>query len=153
MTNAAVHSGALVALLVLATGCGNTILPAAPTPTNSRADSTLPPARGEPPAFPAVSRPARIYVGVDLPYYPMHGSPLASRYVLYDDGTFALQSASANYPFLELLGTYQAANDLITFYGFDDKWRGSVSDDSLAVRYTERMHHADFLDGVYIRAR
>ena len=31
----------------------------------------------------------------------MISSPLASRYVLYDDGRFALEYSSARYPFFE----------------------------------------------------
>ena len=55
--NTAIRSGAPVALLVLATACGNMTLPTAPTSTS------------------------RIYVSVQL----------GSRFVLHDDGTFALQ--------------------------------------------------------------
>ena len=104
---------ALLALLVLATACEKMTMPSAPMLTQpiSTPDPTFSSTRGEAPAFPAVSRPARIYVADDSPYDPMHGSPLASRYVLYDDGTFAL------------------------------------------VGYTETMHEAHFLDGVFIRAR
>jgi hypothetical protein len=158
MINDALRSGALVAVL-----CRHGVLPAAPSPTPqiSVPDSASPPTIGEPPAFPPVSRPARIYVAVDWPYYPMHGSPLASRYVLYEDGTFALQYASAKYRFFEYRGAYKEADGLITF---DFEWRGRIvegsrdatgtlSGDSLTVRYVETMQHADFLDGVYIRAR
>ena len=111
-----------------------------------------------PAAFPAVSRPARVYVAVDWPTYPIHGSPLASRYVLYDDGTFALQYSSANYPFFEYLGTHTDANGLITFnwegWSTAGPWSatGSLSDGALSVRYNRVMHLADFEDGVYLKA-
>ena len=126
MINVAVRNGVLVALLVLATACGDVTLPVAPTPPISTADSTSPPTRasGEPPAFPPMLRPARIYVAAAAPYTPMHGSPLASRYVLYDDGAFALQYASANYPFFEYRGTYEEANGVLTFVG-GETWTGS----------------------------
>jgi hypothetical protein len=55
-------------------------------------------------------------------------------------------------PFFEYRGTYEEATDLVTFFG-GEQWTGSFRGDSLAVRYTEMMHHSDFLDGVYIRAR
>ena len=146
----AVRRASLIALVV-ATACSDAPLPIAPSsiplPSIPPTSTGNPPIIGTPPPFPSVSEPARIYNAVDSPYTPMHGS---SRYVLYDDGTFALQYGSPNYAFFEYRGTYEEANDLITFGG---EWTGWFSGDSLAVRYTERMHHSDFLDGVYIRAR
>ena len=58
---------ALLALLVLATACEKMTMPSAPTPTQpiSTPDPTFSSTRGEAPAFPAVSRPARIYVADD----------------------------------------------------------------------------------------
>jgi hypothetical protein len=107
--------------------------------------------------FPPVSAPARVYVGVvNDPISPMHGSPLASRYVLYDDGRFALQYSSANYPFFEYRGTYREANAVVTFewegWSVAGPWgaTGSVTGDSLNVRYNEIMQLSDFVDGVYI---
>ena len=153
--NAAVRSGALAALLVLAAACTNGGPPTAPT-----TDSTSTPLRGAvdvPRGFPAVSGPARIYVAAVSPSYPMHGSPLGSRYVLYDDGTFALQYSSANYPFFEYRGTYQEANALVTFawegWSTAGPWgaSGSLSADALAVRYNLVMQMSDFEDGVYVR--
>lgn len=165
MINAAVRCGALFALLVFATACSDSGLPAAPT---SKADSTDPrPSTGTPPSpsnpaavtFPEVSRPARVYVAVSSPYYPMHGSPLASRYVLYDDGTFALQYSSAKFPFFEYRGAYKEANTLITFewegWSLAGPWgaTGALADDSLTVGYNLIMQLSDFEDGVYIRTR
>ena len=100
-----------------------------------------------------MTRPARVYVGIDSPTYAMHGGPLASRYVLYDDGSFALQYASANYPFFEYLGTYTEANSLIKFLDKDAGWEATVSPrvESISVRYPLLMQQSDFLDGVYIR--
>ena len=57
---------------------------------------------------------------------------VTSRYVLYDDGTFALQYTSANYPFFEYRGTYEEANDLITFVD-GETGTGTLGGDSLAV--------------------
>jgi len=159
MMNVAIRCGALVALLVLATACTDFDPPTAPTST---ADSTSTPPGGSgdvPRGFPAVSPPARIYVAVDSPLYPIHGSPLASRYVLYDDGTFALQYSSANYPFFEYRGAYKEANALITFewegWSTAGPWgaTGSLSDDSLTVRYNIIMQLSDFEDGVYRRTQ
>jgi len=149
MMKAAIRRGAAVVLLVLVTAC-TTVAPAvptAPTASNSESGSTRAPAPVVPPGFPAVSRPARLYVAA--PPFQM-----ASRYVLYDDGSFALQYASANYPFFEYRGTYKEAGDIIRFVWEDCcAWdaTGLLDGDSLSVSYSDRMQHSDFLDGVYVR--
>ena len=151
----AIRCGAPVALLVLTCACTTVApaMPTAPTASNAQSGSTPVLPSAAPPGFPAVTRPARVYVGIDSPTYAMHGGPLASRYVLYDDGSFALQYASANYPFFEYLGTYTEANSLIKFLDKDAGWEATVSPrgESISVRYTLLMQHSDFLDGVYIR--
>ena len=88
----------------------------------------------------------------------MHGSLLASRYVLYDDGTFALQYASVRYPFFQYRGDYSVTNGSITF-GWTGSgtshWQasGEISDESLTVHYNLDMQMSDFEDGVYLRER
>ena len=156
----AVRCAALTALLVSATACTDATAThcADFTRRRSPARPARPPVRMPRRGFPAVSRPARVYVAVDWPTYPIHGSPLASRYVLYDDGTFALQYSSANYPFFEYRGTHTEANGLITFnwegWSSAGPWgaTGSLSDDALSVRYNLVMQLSDFEDGVYLRA-
>jgi hypothetical protein len=89
----------------------------------------------------------------------MHGSPLASRYVLYDDGTFALQYSSAKHSFFEYRGTFKVMDGLVAFdwegWSVAGAWgaTGSLSDDSLSVQYNIIMQLSDFADGVYLRAR
>ena len=149
-----------VSLALLASACNHPVsLPTAPTRTRPAPTAiAAPPVLDVPRDFPAVTRPARVYVAVNSPYFPIHGSPLASRYVLYDDGTFALQYASANYPFFEYRGAYTEVNALITFewegWSTAGPWgaTGSLSDDSLSVRYNLIMQLSDFEDGVYVRA-
>ena len=163
MINAPVRCGALVALLVLATACAEVGTPTAPDSTSTPPATSAPPPTSNPAGsvanFPAVSRPARVYVAVSSPSYPIHGSPLASRYVLYDDGTFGLQYSSANYPFFEYRGTYKEANAVITFewegWSTAGPWgaTGSLTEDSLTVRYNLIMQLSDFEDGVYIRTK
>jgi hypothetical protein len=90
---------------------------------------------------------------------PMHGSPLASRYVLYDDGTFALQYSSANFPFFEYHGTYSGNNGRIDFdwegWSTTGPWgaTGTLTEDSLSVKYNFIMLMSDFEDGAYVRQR
>lgn len=158
MTKTAARSLALVTLLLFPVAC--TELP--PTAPPQVADSPVviapsPPPSGVPPAFPAVERPARIYVAESQPTYETHGSPLASRYVLYDDGTFSLQYASANYPFFQYRGTYEVVNGAVTFrwegWSVAGPWaaEGTLTDQSLTVRYNLIMELSDFESGVYRR--
>jgi hypothetical protein len=111
---------------------------------------------GVPPPFPPAPRPARIYVDPEPRPSSMHGSPVASRYLLFEDGTFALQYASANYPFFEYRGTYREVGAVIKF-----EWEGccgwyatgSVESDSMKVEYSTNMVMSDFINGVYVRQK
>jgi hypothetical protein len=152
-------AGALPLFVVaaLAGACADNFTP----PTAPTANTTSSPASccqvevfGVPPDFPPVSRPARIYVDPDPRPSSMHGSPVASRYVLFEDGTFALQYASANYPFFEYRGTYKEVGTVITF-----EWEaccawyatGTLEGDSMTVEYSIHMVMSDFVNGKYLR--
>lgn len=138
----------LGALVFLAVGCsdaGQITKPTVPPPTVS-----LPP-----PAFPVLSRPGRIYRADNHlydAYVAVHLSSLASRYVLYDSGQFALQFASVNYPFFEYVGHYTVVDSVITFaFAADPRWQalGTLRADSLLVTYNLIASLSDFVDGVY----
>jgi hypothetical protein len=167
MMSIAVRFAALLAFLALSNACADLDTLTAPTPTVAQNSTPPPTTNGPPPPFPALSRPARVYVGsADL--YPPSGyslGPLASRYVLYEDGTFALQFTSAKQTFFEYRGTYIEAtlptlpDALVTF-----KWEGwsaagpwgatgSLNDRSLTVSYNVIMMLSDFVDGVYVRTQ
>ena len=158
MMDAAVRCQALVGLLMLATACSNyvpqPIAPSAPlTASTSNANATSTPQNASEfvPRFPAISRPARVYVGTSSAFTTYHGSPLSSRYVLYDDGTFVLQYSSINYPFFEYPGSYNEVNSLMTF-DFGPSWdgaKGVLNGTSLRVQYNTRMQMSDFEDGIY----
>ena len=82
---------------------------------------------------------------------------LATRYVLYEDGTFAFQFSSPTNPSKEMAGRYKQTDGVVTF-DFDPvsvvpEARGSIAEDSLTVDYDEVMEHSDFYDGVYRRER
>jgi hypothetical protein len=66
------------------------------------------------PQFPAITRPGTIYRAPDAPIE--HASP--SQYVLYDDGTFALQSLQIAYVISvsEYVGRYTRTGSVVTFY-------------------------------------
>ncbi|MEJ7758602.1 MAG: hypothetical protein WKF55_03300 [Gemmatimonadaceae bacterium] len=91
-------------------------------------------------------------------FSPYHGSRLASRYILYEDGALGLQFSSARFGFFEYPGKYSRADSLITF-NFNGSntagpWEatGTLRGDSLSVRYNFVMGLADFMDGVYVRS-
>ena len=152
-----------VSILAISASCGGERgAPTAPT-------APSPPSLAQPagpaenptafvPSFPAVAQAARIYVAARTTFYPYHGSPLASRYVLYEDGKFALQYSSANYPFFEYRGTYTQTGTNLVFdwegWSVAGPWAatGEVSDETLKVAYNIIMQLSDFEDGVYLRA-
>jgi hypothetical protein len=156
--NFAVRCGALAAVLVLASACADPITPTGPTTPTGTTPSPPTPRPGS--DFPAVSRPARIYLFASGLSHPVREWTSGSRYVLYDDGTFALQYLQSQGSF-EYLGTYTQMNALITFHWQANQnvpapWRpatGTLSDDSLTVRYDAIMNLDDFEDAVYIRTQ
>jgi hypothetical protein len=104
-----------------------------------------------------VSRPARIYLFASGVSSRVGEWTSNSRYVVYDDGTFALQYLQSRGS-LEYRGTYSEANALITFRWEGNQnvpvpWRpatGALSDDSLTVRYDATMNLDDFENAVYV---
>ena len=107
------------------------------------------------PAFPALSRPGTAYRGPDALYMSNRAAemPLVTRYVLHDDGTFALQFSSVA-GFSEYRGRYTRAGSQLSFDW--DAWGAGAASatlvgDDLSVKYAERMSLNDFVDGVYVR--
>ena len=124
----------------------------------------IPPNAPPPPAapsFPPLTRAADVYLGPEGLYdrfISFHGSRLASRYVIYDDGTFTLQFACLIHRFFEYPGHYARAGSQIAFtFGANPTEPsgaiGTVRGDDMTVSYTLDMAMADFLDGVYARSR
>ena len=108
------------------------------------------------PAFPALARPGAAYRAPHALYARGRPAemPLASRYVLYDDGTFALQFSAVE-GFSEMAGRWARAGALITF-DFDAWGPGAatatLTGSELAVTYGYRMSITDFLDAVYVKS-
>jgi hypothetical protein len=119
----------------------------------------------QPPAFAAVTRPARIYNAESVRYYQYHWSEVPSRYVLYDDGDFELQYASARFGVFTYTGRYQeVSTEIVGNAGiyFDwDGWStagpwgavGTLRGDILDVKYNLIMEMSDFESGRFVRAR
>jgi hypothetical protein len=103
---------------------------------------------------PAADADERVFVEAS-PIYRNHGMPFDSRYVLYDDGKFALQFSGL----FEYRGTYKESDGTITFewegWSVMGPWgaTGTLNGDTLDVKYNLVMQLTDFIDGVYIRQR
>jgi len=136
---------ATLVVLLLSTACGESPMPTAPTPQPQPSPPVTTPRA--PSEFPPVTGPARAFSDSRHPLYP----PFQSRYVLYDDGSFEFQM---NHP-SATGGTYEVNGTLIEFRWTADpvRWssRGELTGDTLAIFYSDWMHLADFVDGVYTR--
>lgn len=139
---ALVRCGSLVTLLALSSGCAESTLPTSPTATAGSI------------GFHPVSGTARVYMATTSPSFSLLEG--TSRYVLYDDGQFRLQYA---YSRSEYGGSYEVTNGVVTFnwqgWSKAGPWgsTGSLTNDSLTVRYNVIMGLTDFEDGVYVRVR
>jgi hypothetical protein len=148
MTQTAIRCGALVAVLVLSSACG-------------ASGPTSPTGRSEPPALSAptpspLSGSARIFTFEHGLSSGASDYTKKSRFVLYDNGAFALQ-----YPICicggEYLGRYTVANGVITFewdgWSAAGSWgaTGTLQGDTLTVQYNQIMQLTDFEDAVYLR--
>ena len=154
-------------VLPLLAGCMNSTAPtdargpSVATPSAPEVPAAPPPPAPPAPPFPELPRAGIVYDGhSDLyaPLFSFHQSRLASRYVFWDDGTFALQFSSVRWGFFEYPGRFTRADSLITF-AFDGwstagPWdaTGRLRGDTLIVSYNLLMQHSDFIDGAYVRA-
>ena len=90
----------------------------------------------------------------DSPYPRVAAYTLTSRFVLYDDGRFALQYEQ---PVGEYRGTYTASDGVVTFnwegWSVAGPWgaEATLSGDVLNVRYNLIMQLTDFEDADYVR--
>ena len=149
-----VRRGTVIALVMLVVGCGDTG-PAAPT--DARQPPVSAPITPHATSFPPPSGPSRTFVfGREL-LHPVSGYTSTSRFVLYDNGAFVLQYPSLGEPGYR--GGYQQVNSIITFewegWNIAGPWgaTGTLSGDSLTVRYNEVMQWSDFEDAVYVLMR
>jgi len=84
--------------------------------------------------------------------YPLTDYTRQSRFVLYDNGAFALQYVSLG---IDYRGGYTESNGVITFqwegWSVAGPWgaTGTLKDGSLTVQYNLIMQMTDFEDAVY----
>ena len=108
------------------------------------------------PAFPTLDKPGEVYLSPGG-LYAFLGTSVSTRYVLYDDGTFAMQFVLPG-KFYSLGGRYARTASLIDFF-WDastsvSPWSstGTLTGDQLAVKYNVIMLAIDFEDGTYVRS-
>ena len=155
MITVASRYGAVLIIVVAFGACSGapfapTRLPPPPSPSPFPAPSPVP--APLPPLLPTEPPQAGSYAFVSSPY-DVRIYTRQSRFVLHDDGRFALQ-----YPGIgEYRGTYRLIAGLINFL-FDGSsvagaWdaMGSIRDDVLTVRYNLIMQLSDFEDAEYRR--
>lgn len=108
-----------------------------------------------PTSFPPVSGAAGVFYFLNQASYPVRGYTTRSRYILYDNGNFALQYDADGG--LEYRGSYTKVDSLITFnwegWSTAGPWgaSGRLKGDTLTVAYNIIMELSDFEDAVYLR--
>jgi hypothetical protein len=147
----AISRGILLGLVLLSIACGRST-PTAPTASSPVPAVPSPPAPPPPTTFPALSGPSRTFAFDHQLTYPLSDYTKQSRFVLYDDGAFALQYVSLG---LEYRGGYTESNGIVTFawegWSVAGPWAatGTVKDGSLTVQYNLIMQLSDFENAVY----
>lgn len=144
-----------VAMLIVAAACG-TSDPTSP-PIGNAPVINPPVVTGpvySPPKFPEPTGPARIYVFDRAVSYAVSSGTMGSRFVLYDDGAFALQYQGGEYR-----GGYKESDGTIVFdwegWSLAGPWEatGTLSGDELTVHYNLIMWLTDFEDAIYVKGR
>jgi hypothetical protein len=163
----------IVLLSVAAVACSDSVTPALPSvPTPPSSVPATPPSSvpATPPsnvpastaAFPALSRAGDVYQELGTPYasagsLTFHNGLLASRFILYRDGTFGLQFVSGRFGFFEYGGSYVRADSSValTWDGWSTAgtWGTTVTarGDTLRIAYNQIMALSDFVDASYVR--
>ena len=140
-------------MLPLATGCREVTDPRErPYPVAPPPPPLLPA-----PAFPELTRPGEIYNAPDDLYdfwSQYYGGKVASRYVLYDDGSFGLQFSTRRIGVFEYTGRYARKDSSIAFTFLTRQGppsaTGTLRGDSLSIAYTP-SDWDNIVDGVYVR--
>ena len=147
---AVVRFGVLLVWLAAAVACNHANGPTAPTTVTSVTPAPSPTVQPPPStAFPPVSGPARIFAFHAPSSYRVQDYTVASRYVLYEAGTFSLQYATLGVTYA---GSYVEADGgfRLRFAG-DGRWEAAatLNGDLLDVHYNDIMSMSDFDDAIY----
>jgi hypothetical protein len=151
MIKTAIRRAALVGLLTLSAACAGSqpMVPTAPTSTPSVSVQPTPPRR----SFPPLSGAFRTFAFERETAYRVREYTKQSRFLLYDNGAFALQYVSLGGDYR---GGYTESNGVITFewegWNISGPWgaTGTLQDGRLSVHYNDIMMWSDFEDAAYV---
>jgi hypothetical protein len=147
--NGLVRRGALVFILMLSAGCGDS---APSSPTRTTLPPTAPPAPPSATNFPPLAGPSRTFTFDHALSYRVSGYTTQSRVLLYDNGAFVLQYDSLGGGYR---GGYDETTGVIVFrwegWSSAGPWgaTGTLTGDLLTVQYNLVMQMTDFEDAVY----
>ena len=132
MLDTPVRGGAVVALLVVVVACGSSgptspsgfgPPPPSPPPAPTPAPTPRPPI-----SFPPLSGPSRTFIFSSEMAYPVQDFTKQSRFVLYENGAFALRYVASTYT-----GRYQNSNGVLMFlFEFQGRTAYDIWDDATA---------------------
>ena len=157
---AGVRCGTLLAFLALSVACTDQITaPSSSAPEPPVTPTPTPPGQPPPPGGqPPLTGPSVTYLFSGPLSYPVSGFTPRSKYVLYDNGAFALHYEGIEFVYV---GAYRPDEDgrIYLDFGADgaasaysDAW-GTLNDGLLEVRYNLLMQHSDFEDAAYKRSQ
>jgi hypothetical protein len=152
MITTTARRGALWLLLAVSAACGGSD-PTVPTAPTSNPFVSVPPAPPPRPTFPPLTGPFRVFAFERETAYRVSEYTKQSRFVLHDNGAFALQYVSLGG---EYRGGYTESNGVITFewegWNTSGPWgaTGTLKDGRLSVHYNEIMFGTDFEDAQYV---
>jgi len=120
------------------------------SPIITRPDLNAPAVRPPSLEFPALTRPGQEF---RLLVTPTDSRQLITRYVLYDDGTFALQYLDEAKYFGEYVGTYTRRDSTVNLVWDSDEMiaTGTLLGDELRVRYNYFLQLQGWRDETYRR--
>jgi hypothetical protein len=152
---AAMRLGAPILLLMIVAACDH---PGPNAPTATHQPTALPAPTPRPsPSFPPLFGPSRTFVFDRELSHPVQDYTKRSRFILYDNGAFVLQTSGAVQGGYR--GGYREANGQVTFewegWSLAGAWgaTGMLMGDSLTVHYNPIMILTDFEDAVYALVR
>jgi len=143
--------GTLVGLVALSIACGRST-PTVPTASGQSPAVPSPAAPPLPTTFPALSGQSRTFIFDHELNRAASDYTKQSRFVLYDNGAFALQYVSLGG---EYRGAYTESNGFFTLLweggSIPGAWSaaGALKDGSLTVQYNDNMQLSDFENAVY----
>jgi hypothetical protein len=147
---AAARYALLALMLVFSVACDSADRLTAPSPPSTG----QPPPTGGLPVPPLTGPVSSTYHFSGPLSYPVSGYTPASKYLLYENGAFALQYGSPVE--FQYHGVHTRENGRVTFdFSPNGRWKaiGTLNGDLMEVRYNDLAEHSDFQNAVYRRSQ